>query len=208
MEYTLEMLLDDIYDTPKESEGKTDSIDKADREVESKRIVMQMLIELASKCKANGCTDEENLRKDLEVKVNGDELLSGYVFFVPQNPQFDYTWNYMRKRKRSYVEFLVNAVRFVYNVISDTNILAQAPRMWNDVRFLFNDIFEVAFTPETPTGKIRVQWENFYLIATIKKYYNVVAKIGEAALVSRDRKNGNDVDDLIKEVRKIAGNTI
>ena len=208
MEYTFEMLLNEIYEFPNEREGMAGSSDKAKRELQSKQIVMQMLINLANRYKAGTYNDEVKLLNAIGDEVSRDELLSGYAFFVPQNPQFDYTWSYMRKRKKSYIEFLVKAVGFLNNVLSDINILAQESRKLNDVHFLFNDIFEVAFMSEAPNGKITMRWENFYRIAAIKNCYNVVAKMGESVLVSRDRKNADDVNELMNEAFKITGTTI
>ena len=95
-EYSLETLWKDIQDIPEEIEGKERLGDKVEREFQSKLIVMHMLIDLASKYCANDYNEEEKLRKALGLEVIKDELLSGYIFFIPQNPQFDYTWSYMR----------------------------------------------------------------------------------------------------------------
>lgn len=208
MEYTFNMLLNDILELPKENEDKGDSNDKAGRELQSKLIIMQMLIGQADKYKADAFNDEEGLRNALEVEVNGDELLSGYAFFVPQNPQFDYTWSYMRKRKKSYIEFLVKAVMFLRNVLSDINILASKSRGSENVRLVFNDIFDVSFIAEIPHVKIGVQWENFYRLATIKKSYNVVVKAGEVVLLARDRKKAQDINDIIDVALQMVSNAI
>ena len=196
MKYTFEMLLNDIQNVPEESENRT-SVDKSGREFQSKLIVMQMLIALASKYSAAAYNDEGKLINALDVEVNGNELLSGYAFFVPQNPQFDYTWSYMRKRKNSYIEFLVKAVIFLKNLLSDINILASKSRGAKNVHFVFNDIFDVELIAEGPYVKTIVQWADFYRIAAIKKCYNVIAKTGEVVLMARNRENGSDVVDII-----------
>ena len=65
------------------------------------------------------------------------------------------------------------------------------------MHLVFSDIFDVTFMGERPHVKIGVLWENFYRIATIKKYYNVVAKAEEVVLVARDRKAVSDVGDVL-----------
>ena len=200
MEYSLETLWKDIQDIPEENEGKERLGDKVEREFQSKLIVMHMLMDLASKYWANDYNEEENLRKVLELEVIKDELLSGYIFFIPQNPQFDYTWSYMRKRKKVYVEFLVNAVMFLKKVLLDINILADKLRRLGNVHFVFNDIFDVALIAERPHVKTGLRWENFYRIAATKESYNVVVKKGEVVLMARDRKDVSDVDGVIDVV--------
>lgn len=207
MEYTFEMLLDDICDIPNRVEDKADSINKEKREWQPKLIIMQMLIALASKYgPVASYNEEENVRKALEVEVNNDELLSGYAFFVSLNQQFDYTWSYMRKQKKCYVEFLANAIIFLKNLLVDINTLGSNAQGMRDAHFVFNDIFDVAFIAESPHVKIRVQWENFYRIATIRKCYNVMAKTGAAVLVVRDRENVSDMVDIKNEVLQKIGN--
>lgn len=199
MEYIFETLWDDIQDSLKTNKDDGSSSDKAERELPSKLIVMQMLISQANKYKAVDYNDEAKLRNAIDVEVSRDEFLSGYVFFVSQNPHFDYTWSYMRKRKKSYIEFLVKAVMFLKHVVSDINVLIRESQKWNDIHFVFNDIFDVSFIPEKPYAKVGVQWENFYCLSSIDKYYNVVVKSREVVLVVRDGKNLADIVDIINE---------
>ena len=208
LEYSFDMLLNDILSHGEESDGMGGACDKAEREFLSKRIVMQMLIILAQKYEADAYNDEMKLRNAIGDDVDRDELLSGYAFFVPQNPQFNYTWNYMRKRKKSYIEFLVRAVVFLKDVLSDINILASKSAVGENLHIVFSDIIDVAFIAKSPHIRIEVLWENFNRIATIKRHYNVVAKTRESLLVSRERKNADDVNKLMEEALRIAGITI
>ena len=144
VEYNFDMLLNDIQDnnTDKNADG-TASNDNAEREYQHKLVIMQMLIYFAASFKSAEYNDDDKLENAIEVKVNYDELLSGYLFHVSQNPQYDYSWNYMRKRKKSYSKFLVKAVRFLNNVITDINMLAGISWAASDVLVVFDYIFVV-----------------------------------------------------------------
>ena len=200
MKYTFDNLLNDIQDMPDENDRDGVLGDTVGREFQSKLIVLQMLIDLASKYKAKTYDEENMLCKALECVVYGDELLSGYAFFLPQNPQFDYTWSYMRKREKSYIEFLAKAVIFLKNLLVDINILASKSRGLEAVHFVFNDIFDVSLVAETPHVKTGLRWENFYRIVATKENYNVAAMKEEAVLEVRNRKSYSDVVGIIDTV--------
>ena len=199
MEYSFEMLWNDIQDSLEENKENGSFSDKVERELSSKLIVMQMLIDQAAKYRARVCDDEGGLFKVFDVMVYNDEILSGYAFFVSQNPHFDYTWSYMRRRQKSYIEFLVKAVMFLNRVLSDVNVLIRELRKRNDVHFVFNDIFDVAFIPADPYVKVRVQWENFYRLSSIYKNYHVVVKVREVVWVAYDNKNVRDIVAVINK---------
>ena len=170
-EYTFEMLLNDIQESAAGGENDALADDRAERERMSKLIVMQMLIVKASEFNDESYHDDEKLRNAIDVKVNGDAHLSGYIFFISQNPQFDYSWNYLRKREKSYKEFLVEAIRFLENVLADINMLAGKPRTPKNVHVIVNDIIDISLTGEKPFVKADVIWENFNRIATVKRNY-------------------------------------
>lgn len=206
MEYTFDMFMDDIQDDLEYNDGNDALGDRAARELKAKRIVMQMLINLACKFTDSSYKEEERLHNALEVTVNGDELLSGYAFFVSQKPQFYYTWGYMRKRGKSYIEFLVNAVLFLKAMLSDINILASRLSGLRGMHFVFNDIFDVSLIPESPHVKTRVRWEDFYRIATIKRGYNVLVKKEGVILLACDRNEAADVVGVAEAAIKMVSN--
>lgn len=89
-EYTFQMLLNDI----RESLGVYE--DTLGRVVEVRQamfIFMQMLTAIAIKYNDANHYDDEKLRDAIENMVNNDAHLTGYIFFISQNPQFDYSWN-------------------------------------------------------------------------------------------------------------------
>lgn len=198
VEYNFDMLLNDIQDsnTDKNADGTT-SNDNAEREYQHKLVIMQMLIYFAASFKSAEYNDDDKLENAIEVKVNYDELLSGYLFHVSQNSQYDYSWNYMRKLKKSYSKFLVEAVRFLNNVITDINMLAGKSWAASDVHVVFDDIFDVVLIEEKPYVKAHVLWENFNRVAVVKRNYKIGIKAKDCLLVAGSRKITSDANKLI-----------
>ncbi len=196
-EYTFDILLNDIQSEPTENNERDKTGDIAGREYSSKLIVIQMLIGLAELYKTECHKDTKKLSNAIEIKVNGDELLSGYMFFVSQNSQFDYSWNYMRKCKANYKEFLTNSVRFLNNVLVDINMLGSKPQVERNIHVVFHDILDVKCTSEKPFVKTRLLWGNFYRLATVKSEYNISVKVKESLLKAGCRKEPSDMEILI-----------
>ena len=195
--FTFEMLLHDIQECALFDEGEVQLGDKAERERQSKLIVIQMLIDKANEYNDESYRNDERLRNVIDVKVNGDEYLSGFIFYLSQNPQFDYSWNYLRKRESSYKEFLIEGIRFLDNVLSDINMLARKTGTTKDVHVVMNDIIDVSLTGEMPFVKASVLWEIFHRIATVKRDYNFTVKSKECILMAGRRKKTSDVEKII-----------
>lgn len=204
--YSFDMLRNDILTAPTEENEKLETGDKYLREYQSKLIVVQMLSYLAESYETENYKDNELLRNAIETKVDGDEQLSGYLFFVSQNPQFDYSWNYMRKCRTNYIEFLVNSIRFLNNVLVDINLLTGKPWPGNNIHVVFHDILDVELTSEVPFVKSRLLWENFYRLATVKSDYNIVVKVKDNLLKTSNRKAPSDMKNLIDSVFDMINN--
>lgn len=196
-EYTFQMLLNDIYESAIVNEDDAQTGDKAERERQSKLIVMQMLIDRANEYNDASHRNDEKLRNAIDVIVNNDVNMFGYIFYISQNPQFDYSWNYLRKRENGYKEFLVEGIRFLDNVLVDINILAGKPRTHKDFHIVMNDIIDVLLIRKKPYVKASVSWENFYRLATVKRDYNFTVKSKECILVAGKRKVSADAEKLI-----------
>ncbi len=194
-EYTFEMLLNDIQESAAGGENDALADDRAERERMSKLIVMQMLIVKANEYNDDSHRDDEKLRNAIDAKLNAD--LAGYIYFISQNSQFDYSWNYLRKCENSYKEFLVEAIRFLENVLADINMLAGKPRTPQDVHVIVNDIIDISLTGEKPFVKADVLWENFNRIATVKRTYGFTVKSKDCILVAGKRKDASDAEKLI-----------
>ncbi len=198
--YSFDMLRNDILTAPTEDNEKLETSDKYLREYQSKLIVAQMLSYLAESYDTQNDKDYELLRNAIETKVDGDEQLSGYLFFVSQNPQFDYSWNYMRKCRTKYIEFLVNSISFLNNVLVDINLLTGIPWSGNNIHVVFHNILDVELTCEEPFVKARLLWENFYYLVTVKSNYDIIVKANDTLLKVSSRKEPLDMKKLIDSV--------
>lgn len=206
-DYTFQMLLDDIQESATVNDEDAQAGDKDARERQSKLIVMQMLIDRANEYDDESHRDDEKLRNAIDVKVNNDVHLAGFIFFISQNPQFDYSWNYLRKRENNYKEFLVEGVRFLDNVLADINILAGRIGKAKDVHVVMNNIIEVSLIGEKPFVKATVLWENFHRIATVKRDYNITVKSKDCILMAGKRKVAADAEKLIDAALAMLNNT-
>lgn len=206
-DYTFQMLLNDIQESALGGEEDSQAGDKAERERQSKLIVLQMLIDRANEYNDESHKDDEKLRNAIDVKVNNDVYLAGFIFFISQNPQFDYSWNYLRKCGNSYKEFIVEGIRFLDNVLADINMLAGKSCTHKDVHVVMNDIIDVSVTGEKPFVKANVLWENFHRIASIKRDYNFTVKSKECILIAGKRKKAADAERLIDAALVILNNT-
>lgn len=204
--YSFDMLRNDILTVPTEDNEKLETGDKYLREYQSKLIVAQMLSYLAESYETENYKDNELLRNAIETKVDGDEQLSGFLFFVSQNPQFDYSWNYMRKCRTNYIEFLVNSIRFLNNVLVDINLLTGKPWSGNNIHVVFHNILDVELTSEEPFVKARLLWENFYHLVTVKSDYDIIVKANDTLLKASGRKESSDMKKLIDSVFEMVNN--
>lgn len=204
--YSFDMLRNDILTAPTEDNEKLETGDKYLREYQSKLIVAQMLSYLAESYETENYKDNELLRNAIETKVDGDEQLSGFLFFVSQNPQFDYSWNYMRKCRTNYIEFLVNSIRFLNNVLVDINLLTGKPWSGNNIHVVFHNILDVELTSEEPFVKALLLWENFYHLVTVKSDYDIIVKANDTLLKASGRKEPSDMKKLIDSVFEMVNN--
>ena len=197
--YTLTTLLNDIQEaTIDVNEGEVD--ERVVRDYQYKLIIRQMLIRCASIYSGREYENEEKLKNAIDVVLKGDEQLSGYMFFVSQNPQFNYTWSYMRKRRDRFGEYLAEAIRFLNNVVEDINLLANMPREGEEMHVVFGDLIDVDLLVGTPSVRSSVLWKNLYRVAAVKRVYNVSVKMNENVLVAGMRKECADTGKLMDMV--------
>jgi hypothetical protein len=197
--YTLTTLLNDIQEAAIDvNEGEVD--ERAIRDYQDKLIIMQMLIRCASIYSGKEYENEEKLKNAIDVVLKGDEQLSGYMFFVSQNQQFNYTWSYMRKRRDRFGEYLAEAIRFLNNVVEDINLLANMPREGEEMHVVFGDLIDVDLLVGTPSVRSSVLWKNLYRVAAVKSVYNVSVKMNENVLVAGIRKECTDMRKLMDMV--------
>ena len=137
------------------------------------------------------------MKEVIRGKVNSNEQLSGYVFFVSQNPEFDYSWNYMRKREMSYVDFLTEMVRLMNNVVEDIDTVAGKYETGNDLLVEIGGVMDVALNTVAPFAKASMMWENFHKIAAANREYAIAVKRKNSVLVAGVRRTAADMEKLI-----------
>lgn len=194
--YNHEMLLCDIQDYPETGNEDTYIKNVIRREHKHKLIVMQMLLYFAASFCGEEYRSEEKLKNGIKVKVDNDELLAGFLFHVSQNSQFDYSWNYLRKRIINYIDFLAEASQFINNVLADINMLASKPRAGADIHVVFDDILDVTLINNAPYVKTKVLWEDFYRVSKVKKEYSFSVVKKDNVLLTGLRKKVEDAEKL------------
>lgn len=195
--YSLEKLLNDILDSTDESYSEKVNNEKTKREHRAKKVVIQTLIELANEYGTAIYKNEEKLINALEIKVCEDKWMSGYMFYVSRNPNFDYSWNFMRKQLDGYIDFLGKAVRFFNNVVEDINSIANKLVSEEYIHIVFSDIIDVSSLMEEPRLKASLIWENFKSAESFNSDYQITVKKEDVVLIIGTRKNSVDVSELI-----------
>lgn len=196
MEYKIEMLTNDIFESLDEYKTKLEGMGQ--RELQHKVVVMQMLLIMASFFSDDKYDNDEVLKNGIEELINSNEILSGYMFFISHNSQFEYSWNYMRKRKVNYVEFLFCAIRFLNKLVDDICALMEVEIPKDDMHVVFNNLFDVIICSKTPQVKTNIIWENFDNIMSVNKDYRVDIKVKNTILVSGNKKGTSDIVNLLR----------
>lgn len=199
VKYTLGNLLNDILDSSDENCSEVEKTDKTAREHRAKKVVIQMLIEQANAFGVDAYKNGKKLSSALEIQVREDKWLSAYMFYVSQNPNYDYSWNYMRKQVDGYVEFLGKAVRFFTNIVDDINAIADRLINKKDVYVIFSDIIEVASTQEGASLKARAIWEKFKTVASFNPVYQITVRVKDVVLMIGTRNKSTDAAALIEK---------
>ncbi len=197
--YNYKMMLNDMQESSLWAKQDTHAGDKAEREQQSKLIVLQILVDKANKYNNERYRDDESLKNAIEIEVNNDHL-AGYIFFISQNLQFDHSWNYLRRQVKNYLDFFVNGIRFLENILDDINMLLGKPRSVHGLHVVMNDIIDVHMIEDKPCVKVCVLWENFHKLATVKRDYSFTVKIKDCILVAGRRKRTSDAEKLIDSV--------
>lgn len=196
-EYSFDTLFEDILS---ECANNFDISEKYKREYGEKLIVIKLLLSLGNLYKINKPEEIEKLNREIELKLNHNDILSGYIFFVSQRKQFDHLWSYMRWNKDRYKEFLINSIRFFSNILVDINMLRKEIQIEENIHAIFHDILDVEFISQEPYVKTRFLWENFQKLVTIQHKYTICIKIKDNVLKVANRQDTTDTKKNIKTI--------
>ena len=203
MLYTKVELLEDIHTTPEKCRMETPEGAKANRDFMYKLKVLQSVFN--SKLPSFDF-DNDNMnaiKAAMEVSVHGDELLFGYSYFLSSNPNFEYSWNYLRKQMDKYIDFFSEAYRFICYVLKDIDEMKTRFYGKENLHIVFNELFDVTFIEEKPYVRTIVTWERFYQINKVKNGYYISIKIDKTTLLTFHRKYSNELNPIISSVEKI-----
>ncbi len=209
--FSEEMFFDDLLSVPEDVENTTEEQESLKRDFIYKRKVLQAILSLeVPGSTLNGDEDREMKGKEIiESKIDDDELLFGYTFYVSSNPEFKYNWNYMRKQldDKYYVDFLFNVKRFFYFVFRDINVLADVLRGIKEAHVVFDGFVDIAFSDDTPRVRAKILWEHFHNIANVGcANYMVSVMIKETTLVVCECSYKDETGNLIKKVKEARAN--
>ena len=209
--FSEELFFDDLLSVPEDVENTTEEQESLKRDFMYKRKVLQTILSLElPESILNG--DEGREMKGKEIigsKIDDDELLFGYTFYVSSNPEFKYNWNYMRKQldDKYYVDFLFNAKRFFNVVFRDINVLADVLRGIKEAHVVFDGFVDVAFSDDTPHVRAKMLWEHFHNIANVGcANYMVSVMIKENILVVCKCSYEDETGNLIEKIKEARPN--
>lgn len=202
-----ELFFNDLLSVPEYVENTTEEQESLKRDFMYKRKALQTILSLeVPGSTLNG--DEGKEMKSKEIigsKIDDDELLFGYTFYVSSNPEFKRNWNYMRKQLDKYADFLFNAKRFFKFVLRDINALTDELQGIQEVHIVFDGIVDVAFSDDNPRVRAKILWEHFHNIANVgHANYMLSVMIKETTLVVCNCSYKDETDILrgkIKETR-------
>lgn len=189
--YSLEKLWNDIsaqYDKEENEEECTDMRDKI-----LKYKVFSHLINLSEK--TNGY-EEKDVCDVVKLSEEQYNALFAYTLFLSENPQFDYSWSFLRKQWDSYLEMLGNVCAFINQFVSRVNTIQKNSKQYLNMTFVFANVLKVSFDKKTQTSEVEIIWDNFDSLLKINKEYTISAKLDATLMLSSTQKVREDKFDL------------
>lgn len=203
MLYTKDELFEDIQIIPEEYVKETSEGEKAHRDFIYKLKALQFIFDMKLPPYDFKKDNMDDIKNQIEVYVDGNEILFGYTFFLSSNTNFDYSWSYLRKQMDKYVDFIFSAYRFISYVIEDINAIKTDLQGNKDLHVEFNELFDVTFIDNKPYVKTIVCWENFYQINKVKNGYYISVKIDKTTLLTYNRKYNNELNPFLHRVKQL-----
>lgn len=191
--YTKAKLLENIHTALEVSVDNAQETEMDCRDVKHKLKVLQFILYMKLPPYDFDKNNTEDIKEAIEVYVDGDEFMFGYTFFLSSNKNFDYSWSYLRKQTDKYINFLLEAYRFISYVIFDINTLKPDICRMTDLHIELNELFAVKFIDDEPFVETTVHWNKFHQINNVKNGYYLSVKKGEATLLTYHRKYSNQL---------------
>lgn len=96
----------------------------------------------------------------------------------------------------NYADFLVDAIRFINNVIADVNVLTENPTNEEGIHVVMNELFDIELCNVEPYVKSNFKWENLKHIVAVKKEYNISVCKKDNALATGSREDSGTITTL------------
>lgn len=201
--YTMSEFLNDITESlHNEAVNSSDNIE-ASRDLKYQIKVIQKLIDLDLPIFGN--SNAETLCEEIRNKVENDDILFVYTFYVSSNHNFNYSWSYLRKKIDHYQDFLFEVHRFICSVLEDICIISSQRVNLKNLHFSFHDLIDVKITEDPPYVKSSLNRNSFHQLNNVKKGYLVSAKCEDTTLLSSYHQyDGSSIDSFLNNVVKIS----
>ena len=135
-----------------------------------------------------------------------DKSVEYYKQELSSNKNFGYTWSYLRKQTESFIEYLYIIECFIDSLIIDINKFYKEIRTTKNIELIFNNFILVTKNLQNSKIKSELIPENFHYINNIKNGYSITAKLDKITLFTINRKNEEDISQLIDGVDLIVEN--
>lgn len=197
--YTKENLRQDILFVDEDSdEGK-----KNPRDYKYHLKVIQSIFDIETPAYSIEKVNLADIKDAIEAYIEDDECLYGYTFNLSLNPNFDYSWSYLRKQIDRYIESLVKTSIFIDFILDDINSMREELCEVEDLRIVFNDLFSVEFFKNEPFARSTILWENFYHISNVEEGYYISAMLEKTRLLTYYRRYHDKENNFLLNVKRI-----
>lgn len=201
MKYTVSQLLNEILEEQTEENISND--ENIRRECQYKKKVIQSIINLNLNDSDYKEIEKGVLKNKIDISVDGNEQLFGYTFFLSANPNFDYSWNFLRKQMEYYKTFLLEVCTFINQVVENINTMHFDLKECSDIEIVFHNLLRVKFINVSPWVKTTINWNNFYQITDIKGGYYISAKLKKTTVLTCYQVYGGELKSFINEVNQM-----
>lgn len=199
--YTMLMLLTDVQKLPDIREDDCNNEKYRDLQYYFKTI--QCIIDLNAPIIDFENDNTELIRESINNKIICNEELFGFTYFISSNPNFDYSWYYLRRKINDFQIFLFDVHTFFCMVLKDINKIILRQSEFKDVHFIFHDLLDVKIIDSPPFVHSTINWEKFNQITKVKKGYFITAIYDEDTLLSFSRNKNAQIDLFLDNLSKI-----
>lgn len=177
--YSVEKLWNDISTQYAMEESEGEDNDMRDKMLKYK--VFLHIINLAEKAKGY---EDKDICDVIKLSEEQHGALFVYTLFLAVNPQFCYSWSFLRKQWDGFLEMLGMACVFINRFVSHVNTIHKNCKQYAGLTFIFANVLKVSLDKHTQTINVGIIWDNFDNLLKINKEYTVSANSGATLVLS------------------------